>query len=403
MQLHYHRLVPAALALAGFPSLLSTQNGGSGVVYSRTLSDPDAGRFGADAQSYHCTLDDDAAFIPDEGFLRTMPTLQVDILTRSEATTAVFQVTNGGSRGLAIVYADFEGSATTSYGPFDSLPGSPNAISVASIVLDELGNGLVETPYLIDRPLFPPPFQALLINPGKPTRRVTPIAKRGWYGGPGDTVPPGIGGPGGTCGGSPSCGFDVSDPGTCHVTKAPILYPGLSPSWGPAPTCMQASGVAPNPVWVAQITVQDLLSACGSISGTGTIKICVPFTCAEGIDAIFHYTSIPFQHFPNGVPRAGGGSIPICGLGFEINGNSAWNSGTSYYHCQSCLPVQDAVEILLDCGCLNDILQEYMWLQLYGQSNSYINGSSVVFVVIIKCCGEGCDADCGESQNPVRF
>jgi hypothetical protein len=239
-------------------------------------------------------------------------------------------------------------------------------------------------------------------TPGGPT----PRPGGGTYAGPGDTVPPGCGG----CPPPPVCETclgalpeaDCSMP--CFGENGPVFQNWIV-DWDDAPSCMQGQAVR-----IHEITIGDLLSACDASDGVwwnyyhGATNVCLPNTCPNGVDAVFVYETIPFQDFGNGgVPTGDGGSIPVCGLKFDldISYQSAPCGGVPPtlpgLYPMSCQTGISRFSLQIDCSCFVDILNTYNDFGLYYPGSglgSFMDWDTVVFVVLIKCCDPSGQGTC---------
>lgn len=255
----------------------------------------------------------------------------------------------------------------------------------------------------------------------------------GTYAGPGDTVPPGANGPGqGHC--ETQCGFGGFGNTDCYTKCDNDNIPpgGYGPNttqyywnpsfltapsfscvtslsgWPAAPSCFSTTGS----YRIYEITVGQLWWMLHSTSSNGTPNstICIPIqTCPSGIDGVFIYKTIPFQYFFFGMPT-GGGSNPdpsLCGMASGIHIFNVTQQQCTSYTNPGPHPTENDNGVLIPLKCTKDsitakihfnsmcflnLLERYRAMGLYVpgpmgiNSQTWLNDSSVVFSIAVKCC-----------------
>lgn len=161
---------------------------------------------------------------------------------------------------------------------------------------------------------------------------------------------------------------------------------------------------------VYEVKVKDLKEACNKAGADGIATVCLDglkYQCSSGVSRIFVYETLPFQSFPQGVPAADGSAIPVCGLvyqpeidygGFCANlvsqGTTAqlqcWVNTFVTPGCSMGCDEIAGVRLNFSCSCLQSILNVYQAAGLYNPTNpqSFLNDNSVVFSIVVKCCGD---------------
>ncbi len=230
-----------------------------------------------------------------------------------------------------------------------------------------------------------------------PGRAVSPVAVTGagTYVGSSDTNPPAGSTPcppqqcSGLCASAaPLPVFPLQS--TCHLSVAPVIYAGVTMQQ--APTCVADDPNHPQYIPVAEIRISQVLAACSQANG-GVAQICIQMGCTPCM--LYVYETIPFQYFYHGMPLAGGGRAPICGVSYSLGGGTG--PFNSYYDVYSCgLVPGPTIPLQVDCDAFNTVLQQYASAGLYSSTpsaTSYLDPNSVVFVVMAKCCAVD-DCDC---------
>jgi hypothetical protein len=257
-----------------------------------------------------------------------------------------------------------------------------------------------------------------------PPRSPKPFPNGGSYGGPGDTVPPPCTGPGcpppppppppticwmGPC--TNDYGNDLGCYGPCFMSPQPL--PGVNNiNWldvngNPvAPPCMQGAGV----YRVYHITIQNLIDA-GNAAGfpwAPRSNLCFFDTCPFGVEAVFIYTTLPFQYHPEGIQTSTGGYLQACGMGYDFK--IAYDNGScsdlgypnsqlvnSEYVGLGCTTDITNMTLQYDVACLQNLLTFYGALGLYNPwpgAGTWLTSTSVAFVVAVKCCPPSGDPTC---------
>ena len=233
----------------------------------------------------------------------------------------------------------------------------------------------------------------------------------GTYTGPGDTVPPCVP-PGcqpqpqicsGPCTSNYGTGYGCSSAcfGTPQAENWASIYWLDENGYSIPPECMQVAGT----YRVYQITIRNLLDAATAASGSTYPRsnLCFFDDCPSGVDSLFVYTTPPFQSHPQGVQTASGGYMQVCGMtyGFKLlndNGTCIDLGGRDSQLVNEtsvalqCTTTLARMSLQFDVSCLAPILNFYGALGLYNpapQANTFFNETTVVFVVIVKCCAPG--------------
>lgn len=229
----------------------------------------------------------------------------------------------------------------------------------------------------------------------------------GTYHGPGDALPPASPfPPSGTSCAQP-CASDIlcaPPQSSCRPCGKKISGAKLSVTWDILPPCMDQSDNI-----VYEIKIKDLKAACANAGADGIATICMEKLadhCNSGVSRIFIYETLAFQSFPQGVPAADGSKIPVCGLVYQpeidyggfctnlvgqaITPNlNCWVNTLITPGCATGCDEIEGIRLNFSCNCLQSILNVYQAAGLYNPTNpqSYLNDNSVVFSIVVKCCG----------------
>jgi len=224
----------------------------------------------------------------------------------------------------------------------------------------------------------------------------------GTYGGPGDTVPGAVVGPGaGHCiDTGPALGNFSGDHPECVVyVEEDTSVSNQLLGWPDAPTCMQ-NGILGVEIHPFNITIGDMLEAC-EYAEDGIASVCVETQklCPFGSDGLFVYQTIPFQAHPDGIPTTDPNEyLPVCGMDYDVclesdDGLCDDINGVPGGHVNETTlgaSGEAGVNIAFDCANFTAIVNQWELLGLYDPKGSvYLGDDDVVFTVLHKCIVDG--------------